>query len=42
MLVYFFKKGLLERIKIFKVDGDIQVILKFMLSFEKIVLFFFI
>lgn len=33
MLVYFFKKGLLERIKIFKVDGDIQVILKIYVKF---------
>lgn len=35
MPVYLLKKGPLERTKILKVDGDIQVTLKPMLSFEK-------
>lgn len=38
MPVYLLKKGPLERTKILKVDGDIQVTLKPMLSFEKIAL----
>lgn len=38
MPVYLLKRGPLERTKILKVDGDIQVTLKPMLSFEKIAL----